>query len=165
MLTRSALLAWTLAASSLASHGAHPVSPDLASALVDAALANPLVATDAGIRTTLALEVALVWLEGHNDLNPKGYNDGGASACAFQVYLVHGARTAEGWTADELRHDARKCATVGVRLIKASVERGPRDCELCLYARGRDTAEARRLSAHRVGLAKRLIHEVRLEAE
>lgn len=167
MIARASLLVWALKAAALASHGQRELAADVAGAMVDAAIANPLTSTDEGLRTTLAIEVALAWWEtgGQLVLDPKGPNDGGRSHCWAQIYLANGARTLEGWTGLELRTDAAKCATVAVRIIKASVVASPvcDGCELVMYARGRDTAEARALSRHRVALAKRLIREVPLE--
>lgn len=167
MIARAVLIKWCVAASLVASHGLRALPDDVAAALVDEVLANPLTPTDAGIRTTLGIGTAVAWMEGHNQLSPTGFNDGGQSACWAQVYLPGGAKTAEGWTANELRTDPVKCAHVAVRLIKASVLASPTcdGCELVVYARGRDTEEGRRLSRHRVALAKRLIREVPLEVQ
>ncbi len=68
-----------------------------------------------------------------------------------------GSRTREGYSGDDLVSDPLKCARVVVRLVKTSIQLGPTDCELCFYARGRDTAEARRISKHRTELVHRLL--------
>ncbi len=125
MIPRAALVLWALKASLVASSGARELAADVAGAMVDAAIANPLTSTDDGLRTTLALEVSIAWFEGANRLDALG--DHGAAFCWAQVYLPNGARTREGWLGDELRHDATKCASVAVRLIKASVGAGPAD--------------------------------------
>lgn len=163
-LSRERLARWVVAASERASGGARRLSQPVADAMAGAALRNPFGTDDAALVGLASLEVSIAWFEtgGQLALSPRGSNDGGASACWAQVYLPHGARTLEGWSAAELRADPDKCATVAVRLIHQSFERGPSDCGLCLYARGRDTPEARRLSGARVALAERLAREVPL---
>ncbi|HEY1958607.1 MAG TPA: hypothetical protein VGH28_23475 [Polyangiaceae bacterium] len=160
MLTRAALIAWGLAASTLASGGARKLSSRVLEGMADAALAAPVVDGDDGARVTMAYEVAIAWLEGGNRADALG--DGGASFCWGQVYLPGGARTREGFTGPELAADPHKCAAVVVRIVRASIAHGPADCPLCLYARGRVTSEARRLSAHRAALARRLLATVTL---
>jgi hypothetical protein len=158
--TAATLAAFAVAASIVASGGARKLTAPVADAMAQAALENPILANDErSARVLVAIEVALAWHEGSNQLNPAGSNDGGNSHCWAQVYLPNGARTREGWTGAELRSDPKKCATVAVRLIKASLAASP-TCDLCglvVYARGRDTPEGRRLSAVRMGLARRLL--------
>jgi hypothetical protein len=164
-MTLTSLAAWIIAASSFASGNVRHLSQPVADAMAEAAMATRLVdADDRPILALAAVEVALAWYEtgGQLALDPAGPNDGGASHCWAQIYLPHGARTAEGWTGQELRRDPRKCATVAVRLIRASFLASPA-CDLCgltVYARGRDTPEGRALSATRVGMAKRLVAAV-----
>ena len=164
MIARAALIAWALAASLAASHGTKSLERRVAEGMVDAAVANPLTPTERGIRTTLAIEVSLAWLEGGNRLDALG--DHGGSFCWAQINLPGGSKTLEGWTGRELLVDANKCATVAVRLIRQSVTAGPADCELCVYARGGQwrvvERQARALSDHRVGLARRLLRDVPL---
>lgn len=162
MITKAQLVAFGLAASSLASGGRSHLSSRVLSAMADEALAAPLALGDDGVRLTMAVEVSLAWFEGSNQANPRGSNDGGASHCWGQIYLPGGARTKEGWTGAELRADPGKCAAVVVRIVKESVEKGPVDCPLCLYARGRVTPEARRLSKMRWELARKIAREVPL---
>lgn len=170
MISLGALKAWGLAASIAASHHTKHLSDRVLEGMGQAALDNPITATDDGVRTTMAYEVALAWFEGHNeDGQPHGSNDGGNSFCWAQINLPHGARTHEGWTGHDLVNDPLKCATVAVRIIKQSATdtRAPIDCPLCIYARGyrwvgdpKVLAEARSLSAHRAALARRLLREV-----
>ena len=160
MIARMALIAWGLAASVVASDGQRNLSSSVLGAMADAALANPITDSDDGVRATMAYEVALAWLEGSNDA--KAIGDGRNSFCWGQIYLPNHARTREGWLGAELVAEPVKCATVVVRLVKASITAGPIDCPLCLYARGRVTDEARRLSHHRGGLAEKLLRLVPL---
>lgn len=160
MMTKMALVAWGLTASVVASNGARKLSSTVLSAMADAALANPVPVADGedGPLTTMAYEVALAWLEGAN--NGGAIGDGHNSYCWGQIYLPNGARTREGWSGPELVSDPLKCANVVVRIVHTSIAMGPKDCELCLYARGRVTPEARRISGHRVDLARKLLSTV-----
>lgn len=171
MITLATLKAWGLAASILATDGKAHLADAVLDGMAVAAQANPIIASDDGRKTTMAYEVSLARFEtgGTMALNPHGSNDGGNSHCWAQIYLPNGAKTLEGWSGPELRADPLKCATVAVRIIKASVSdrRAPADCPLCIYARGfrwlnspAVLAEARDLSRHRVDLAKRLLREV-----
>jgi hypothetical protein len=158
--TKMALVAWGLSASLVASHGARKLSSRVLGAMADAALANPVVDGDDGPRITMGYEVAIAWFEAGNDGAAVG--DGGSSYCWGQIYLPNGARTREGWTGPALVSDPRKCATVVVRIVRDSIVRGPADCALCLYARGRVTPIARHLSDHRVELVRKLLRLVPL---
>ena len=160
MLTKMALVAWGLAASLVASNGVRKLSSTVLGAMADAAIATPVIDGEDGPRVTMAYEVAIAWFEGANDGEAIG--DGHASFCWGQIYLPNGARTREGWSGHELVDDPSKCASVVVRIVRTSIEGGPRDCELCLYARGRVTNEARRISKHRVDLVRRLLTTVPL---
>lgn len=131
---------------------------DVASAIAERVLSTST--TDDETRTIAGAALALAWYETGGQLvnDPRGSNDGGRSHCWAQVYLPNGARTAEGWTGAELRASPIKCATVGVRLIYASVRASPTcdGCGLTVYARGRDTAQGRALSRTRMRLAARV---------
>lgn len=160
-ITRGELSEWIVRASDRASGGARHLSQPVAEAMADAALAH----ADTNEALAMAsIEVAIAWFETGGQLvnDPAGSNDHGASACWAQIYLPHNARTEEGWTGGELRADPKKCATVAVRLVRASIASSPScdGCELTVYARGRDTAEGRRLSRVRMALARRLLSEV-----
>jgi hypothetical protein len=168
VISAAVLAKWAIAASLVASGGARRLTQPIADGMAQAALESPIIANDD--RSAIALvgiEVALAWMEGGNQLDPVGSNDHGASACWAQIYLPNGGRTREGWSAAELRADPLKCARVAVRLIKASLASSP-SCDLCglvVYARGRDTAEARELSRHRMALAVRLVRDVSVPSE
>lgn len=161
---REDLSAWIVRASLHASGGARRVTQPVADAMADAAIENPIIRESHSIYAIAAIEVALAWFETGGQLvnDPTGSNDHGASACWAQIYLPHGARTVEGWTAGDLRADPKKCATAAVRLIKASLASSPscNACGLTVYARGRDTEEGRRLSRSRLALAEKLLREV-----
>jgi len=158
MISKMALVAWGLSASLFASNGLRKLSSDVLGAMADVALASPLVDGEDGPRVTMAYEVAIAWLEGANDARAIG--DGHASYCWGQINLPHGAHTREGWSGPELVSDPHKCASVVVRILRMSMEKGPADCPLCLYARGRVSDEARRLSRTRVGLAHELLETI-----
>lgn len=153
-----------------------PLPPAFADAIAAESIAAPLFTGADGDRQTAALVASLAWFEGGN--NPSAIGDCKIpdphpgwhpctaaripqSFCALQVYLPGGAKTAEGWTGADLLADPVKCVRAGLRIVKASIV-GDRSgtCPLCLYARGRDTAEARILSGHRMLLAHRLFTEV-----
>lgn len=167
MITKTALSAWIVLASSSATHGARSLPVDVADAMADAAIVD--ARNDNVARTIASLEVGIAFYEtgGQMVLDPKGPNDGGRSHCWGQVYLPPPARTIEGWTGAELRTDPVKCATVVVRLLKASIGASPVDCPLCVYARGprglpggAEHAWAQRASNARESLARRLLHEI-----
>ncbi len=158
MMTKMALVAWGLTASLVASNGARKLSSTVLGAMADAALANPVVDGEDGVRVTMGYEVALAWFEGAN--NGAAIGDGHSSFCWGQIYLPSGARTREGWSGHDLVSDPLKCATVVVRVVRTSIQMGPKDCELCLYARGRVTTEARRMSKNRVDLVRKLLTTV-----
>lgn len=149
------LAEWIIAASLIASLGQRRISDRTAEAMAQVAAGDYVIA---------AIEVSLAWFEAANLQDPRGSgignSDHGQSWCWGQVYLPGGGRTREGWTGPELAADPLRCATVVVRLVKVSVAAGPADCPLCIYARGRDTPEARRLSAARMTLAHRLLDTV-----
>lgn len=164
-MTIASLTAWIVAASLFASGGVRKLTQPVAEAMAEAAMQTRMVdGNDGPILALASIEVALAWFEtgGQMTNSPTGSNDGGNSFCWAQIYLPNGAKTAEGWTGVELRDDPKKCAKVAVRLIKTSADRGPADCELCLYARGRVTEQARALSRNRMALARRLLTQIHL---
>lgn len=158
-----ALLRFVLAASLLLSGNARALPEAFVRAIAEQSIANPLTQDADGPRFTAAVLVALAWAEGAN--NPRAVGDGGHSYCALQVYLPNGARTADGWTGQELLDEPDKCVRAALRILRYSVARGPESCPLCLYARGPRGltdrhAEAQRLSNYRMGLARRVLREV-----
>lgn len=180
-MTPATLSAWVLKAALFASTHtgstvAVPLPPAFADAIAAESIATPLFAGADGDRETAALITSLAWFEGGND--PTAIGDCKIpdprpgwhpctepripqSFCALQIHLPGGAKTAEGWTGADLRSDPVKCVRAGLRIVKASIlaDRSG-TCALCVYARGRDTAEARTLSGHRMALAHRIFAEV-----
>lgn len=169
MIAKAALSTWIIAAGLLSTNGARTFSRDVADGMAEAAIASG-GERDNLVRTLASLEVAIANFETGRQmvLDPKGSNDGGLSHCWGQVYLATPTtRTAEGWLGSELRTDPLKCATVVVRLLRASIVRGPENCPLCVYARGprglpggSEHAWAKEASDHREALARRLLREV-----
>jgi hypothetical protein len=171
--------AWVVKASLVASGGLVALPVPYADAVAAEVTTAPVFAGPDGALRTAALDVALAWLEGANnpsiigdclipdpDPDPKHWHPctearHPQSFCAMQVYLPGASLTADGWGRNDLLTDARKCIHAGNRIILASIlaDRSG-TCALCIYARGRDTAEARKLSAHRMDLAKRLLATV-----
>lgn len=152
----AAILRFVLSASLLLSGGTRSLPESFARAIANNAAAEPIVDE----RVTAAYLVALTWAEGAN--NPRAIGDGGHSYCALQIYLPNGARTAEGWTGQELLDDADKCVRAGLHILRYSILHGPESCPLCLYARGPRgltdrRAEAQRLNDYRAGLARRVL--------
>lgn len=152
----AALLRFVLAGALLLSSGARALPEPFARAIAEHSVAEPI----GNARVTAAYLVALTWAEGANDPRAKG--DGGHSFCALQIYLPNGARTAEGWSGQELLDDPDKCVRAALRILRYSVTRGPESCPLCLYARGPRGLtdrheEAQRLNDYRVGLARRVL--------
>lgn len=153
-----------------------PLPANFADAIANESIATPLFTGADGDRQTAALVTSLAWFEGGN--NPAAIGDCKIpdpdtthwhpcvearipqSFCALQIHIP-GGKTVEGWTRTDLLTDPVKCVRAGLRIMKASIT-GDRSgtCPLCLYARGRDTSEARTLSGHRMTLAHRLFAEV-----
>ena len=160
MWTKAALIAWGLSASLISSSGQRRLSARVLDGMATAALSNPVIDGDDGPRVTMGYEVAIAWFESGN--NGGAVGDGHASYCWGQIYLPNGKTTMEGFSGDDLVTDASKCARVVVRLVKQSLGASPREapCELCLYARGRISDEARRISDHRMTLVRKLLAEV-----
>lgn len=157
MVTPAQLAPWIVAASVVTSSGQRKLTQRTAEAIAQEAIANPIAATDDGILRTASIVVALAWFEGAN--REDAVNPSRTDWCFGQINLPGGAKTAEGWTGPELAADPVKCAKVTIRIIKASLLASPA-CDLCglvVYARGRDTPEGRRLSANRMGLARRIL--------
>lgn len=65
----------------------------------------------------------------------------GRDACLMQIHFEHASsHTAEGWTADDLIADRRKCIAVGLRILRASLAACgalPRPLWMSAYASGR----------------------------
>ena len=117
-------------------------------------------ATDDPAEQHLLIAVAL--RESNFQPDARGDLHGGkaTSFCAFQLHLPGGARTAEGWTGEELSRDVVKCTSVALRHVRHSLRTCggyPREDRLAVYAAGRCDSEAgRRLSRDRMALAGRV---------
>lgn len=140
-------------------HDHTPLGTAIANA-VDAG--QPLFADDATKTRTASLAVAIAFRE--SSLRNDAVGDHGLSHCAFQIHLPGDAKTAEGWTGEDLRADPNRCVTVAFRMLRQSI-RIDRENPLAFYARGPGwkTEAARRLSRDRVALARR-IHATALAA-
>lgn len=92
----------------------------------------------------------------------KGDFHGGkpTSFCAFQLHLPNGARTAEGWSGEDVASDVAKCTKAALRQVRSSLKACagyPKEERLAVYAAGRCTSEAgRRLSRDRMRLAAKV---------
>lgn len=172
------LISWLTAASLLASEGHRALPPAFVTELAAAIDAKPLFV--GGPLTDASLMVSLAWIEGGNVPSAVGDCPGkmpgdltctsmqARSWCVYQIHLLPGNRTIEGWTGPELAADARKCITVARRLIEMSIkstENKDGKCPLCVYARGRWTPESQKLSDFRMRLAKKLLKEVRVDED
>lgn len=98
-----------------------------------------------GRQRSAALLVAVAWYESKFQLDAVG--DGGRSVCAMQIF--YGKRA--------LLRDADACLRTGYRMLRASARACPSH-PVAVYARGScASAEGRRLSNHRMQLAKKLL--------
>jgi hypothetical protein len=155
-------LAWTLT-SPIAGAAPEPVAKAIAAAATD----KPLFAGPRGAEETAALMVAVARYEsgfrqvaGDCKGKPPGWSGCGKlevaehppqSFCFAQIHLPGGARTAEGWSGDELMGDPTKCAVAMRELLRASIKVSPADVPLLRYA---GTASAAKL---RFSLARKLL--------
>jgi hypothetical protein len=168
----SSLFQWVIAASLFASGGHRALPQSFAAELAKQVHDKPLFTGPLGEFQDAALMTALAWTEGGNQPavvgdcrglrpgDPKCDHARATSFCVYQIHLESGEKTSEGWTGADLSSDPAKCITVARRTLRASITKGPADCPLCIYARGRDTPEARRLSNTRMGLAQKLLKEI-----
>jgi len=150
--------AFVLAASAILVPNRDHAALDAAiTARVDAEL--PLFKDDADKRKTAALLVSISFRE--SSLRNDAIGDKGQSSCAFQIYLPSAQKTREGWSGPELRDDPIKCVTVAMRLLRESFRVDARN-PVAFYARGPrwQAPEARRISADRMALARRLLAQV-----
>jgi len=168
---------WVIAASLFASGGHRALPTAFVSELAKQVFDKPLFAGPNGALQDAALMTALAWTEGGNQPavvgdcrglrpgDPKCDHARATSFCVYQIHLEPGQKTDEGWTGADLSSDPKKCIAVARRHLRASITKGPAECPLCIYARGRDTPEARKLSATRMNLAAKLLKEVSLAPE
>jgi hypothetical protein len=147
------LVAWCLALlTSLAAreHVEARATPELAAGIVAGAEAEPVFAGDDGVRKTVALDVALAWLESRFD--PHAVGDHGSARGLFQVHAPE-LPTVEAQT------------RAANRLLRASFRAcGSGDEGLAWYAAGGAsgcTSEGgTRASRGRMALARWLLHHV-----
>jgi hypothetical protein len=174
------LISWLLAASLFTSAGHRALPLDFRTELANQIDAQPLFTGADGALKDAALMSSLAWIEGGNvpgavgdclgmgPGDPKCTAKDARSWCVFQIHLLPGNRTIEGWTGPELAASAQKCIAVARRLVKASItsaENKDGKCPLCVYARGHWTPEGQRLSDFRMGLAKKLLKEIHIDDE
>lgn len=159
----SALLAWVLAASStLAPARDHD---RLATAIASRVQAEaPLFKDDDDRRRTAALLVAIAFRESSLDAKAVGDMHGGkpTSFCAFQIHLPYGAKTAEGWSSQDLLEDADKCVGAALHMLRTSVKVCPSH-PVAWYAEGPvgcASERAQNISRDRLALARKLVTDV-----
>jgi hypothetical protein len=164
------LESWILAASlHLAPNRDHaPLAAALSRVVVKQ---GALYKADPDLKRTAALMLALAFREGSLQPGIKGDKQNGkfTSFCTAQIHLPGGAKTAEGWTGDELAEDFEKCFTVEHRMLKTSIKMCPKH-PIAFYAEGKDlrtceSTRAQRISNDRIFLAGRLVKEVPWEEE
>lgn len=161
----SALFPWVMAASTLLAplreHGR------LAAAIATAVeAAPPLFKGDEDRRRTSALLVAVAFRESSLRADAVGDHRGGkpTSFCAFQINLPWGAKTAEGWTGEDLLADPAKCVAAAMAMMRTSMRVCP-SSPLAWYAAGPTGCEserAARISRDRMAIAARLVRDVRV---
>jgi hypothetical protein len=160
----STLFAWVLAASSvLAPQRTHERLATAISSRVEAEA--PLFKGDDDRKRTTALLVAMAFRESSLREDAVGDHVKGkpTSFCAFQLHLPWGAKSAEGWTGEELASDPDKCVTAAMRLLRESIRACPKH-PLAWYASGPTGCEserAQRISRDRMALAQRLLRDVK----
>ena len=127
---------------------------ELASAASDQIAAQgPLFASDTDGTLSAAIVAVTMWEESAFRMSARG--DSGRSYCAFQVMLGN-AKTREGWTGKDLAGDPVKCATVGYRLLKASVASKCK-APLAVYVAGHCSSKAgHAISTRRMTKARKL---------
>lgn len=125
---------------------------------------------------TASLVTAVLFREGSLTPGIKGDKDKAGhftSFCPMQIHLPYGAKTAEGWTGEDLVTDREedpvpaieKCVTVGMRMLRESMRMCPKH-PIAFYAEGKDlktceSPRAQRISNDRMFLAGRLVKEVK----
>ena len=134
---------------------------------VEAAL--PLFKGDDDKHRTSALLVAIAFRESSLRADAVGDHRGGkpTSFCAFQINLPWGAKTAEGWTGEDLIADPSKCVAAAMTMLRISMRVCPA-IPLAWYAAGPTGCEsdrAARISRDRLAIAARLVRDVRVPPE
>ena len=149
---------FVLAAAQLLAPGRdHTVLSTAIAARVDAEA--PLFKGDVDKKKSAAWLVAIGFRESslRNDITSKT-----ADHCAFQIHLIPGEKTTEGWSAADLRSDADKCVAVAFRMLRTSMwvcgahpvawyAEGPKGCA---------SERAQRISRDRLNLSRWLFANV-----
>lgn len=136
-----------------------------ADAIAEVVLAHPRVKDP---EWAASLVAAVQWHEGgltkHVDTGEGAHarGDGGQSVCGMQVRVGKG-QTAEGWKAEDLLADQRKCITAGLNLIMRSMPRCKEqpDGQLATYAGGNCREKAVAASATRMRTAREFLLKLR----
>jgi hypothetical protein len=128
--------------------------------------APPLFKGDDDKRRTSALLVAIAFRESSLRADAVGDHRGGkpTSFCAFQINLPWGAKTAEGWTGEDLITDPGKCVAAAMSMLRISMRVCPA-FPLAWYAAGPigcANERAARISRDRMAIAARLVRDVRV---
>jgi hypothetical protein len=128
--------------------------------------APPLFKGDDDKHRTSALLVAIAFRESSLRADAVGDHRGGkpTSFCAFQINLPWGAKTAEGWTGEDLIADPSKCVVAAMTMLRISMRVCP-SSPLAWYAAGPTGCEserAGRISRDRLAIAARLVRDVRV---
>jgi len=161
----SALFPWIMAASALlAPTREHGRLAEAIASRVEAA--PPLFKGDEDRKRTSALLVAIAFRESSLRADAVGDHRGGkpTSFCAFQINLPWGAKTAEGWTGEDLIADPAKCVSAAMTMLRISMQVCPAS-PLAWYAAGPAgcaSERAGRISRDRMAIAARLVRDVRV---
>lgn len=161
------MTAWVLAAMAmswtLTSKIPGDTPKDIAVAIATAATEKPLFADETGPRETAALMTGTARYEsGFHQVKGdcKGLPPGDArcgkdgttptSFCFMQVHLPDGAKTAEGWTAEDLMADPLKCARAAREIMRTSIKTSPAGSPLTGYAGDAKKGDTRFLLAKKL---------------
>ena len=161
------LLSWVLAASAvLAPNRSHDRLAEAITRQVEAEA--PLYKDDEDRKKTAAFLVAIAFRESSLRADAVGDMHAGkpTSFCAFQIHLPFGAKTADGWTGQDLLDDSNKCVSTALRMLRASMKMCPAH-PLAFYASGPggcESVRAQRISRDRVAIAQRLVRDVKVKS-
>jgi hypothetical protein len=145
------MTAWVVAAMAMAwtltSKIPGDTPKDIAAAIATASVEKPLFANEIGPRETASLMTGTARYEsgfrqvkgdckGLPPGDPRCGKDGTTptSFCFMQVHLPDGAKTAEGWTGEDLMTDPLKCARAAREIMRLSIKVSPAGEPLNSYA-------------------------------
>lgn len=157
------LLAWVLAATqALAPGRSHERLAEAIASRVESEA--PLFKDDEDKKKTASFLVAIAFRESSLKADVTGDMVAGrpTSFCAYQIHLPFGAKTAEGWTGQQLIDDPHKCVTTAMNMLRQSFRSCPAH-PLAWYAegpRGCQSERAQRISRDRLAIAQRLVKEI-----